>query len=91
MIDGRTGYLGGTGIADDWMGDGRTHGRWRDSHYCLRGPAVAQMQQAFMDNWLETRAELLHGDEYFQNWNPRARICVRSLKVQPAKAQIAGV
>jgi cardiolipin synthase len=65
VIDGRTGYLGGTGIADDWKGDGRTHGRWRDSHYCLEGPAVAQMQQAFMDNWVETRAELLHGDEYF--------------------------
>ena len=24
VIDGRTGYLGGTGIADDWKGDGRT-------------------------------------------------------------------
>ena len=23
------------------------------------------MQQAFMDNWLETRSELLHGDAYF--------------------------
>ena len=65
VIDGRTGYLGGTGIADDWKGNGRTRGLWRDSHYCLEGPAVAQMQQAFMDNWMQTRAELLHGDEYF--------------------------
>jgi cardiolipin synthase len=70
IIDGKTGYLGGTGIADDWKGDGRTHGRWRDSHYRLEGPAVAQMQQAFMDNWLETRAELLHGDEYFPKLEP---------------------
>jgi cardiolipin synthase len=65
VIDGRTGYLGGTGIADDWKGNGRTRGLWRDSHYRLEGPAVAQMQQAFMDNWLETRSELLHGDMYF--------------------------
>jgi cardiolipin synthase len=64
VIDGRTGYLGGTGIADDWKGNGRTRGLWRDSHYRLKGPAVAQMQQAFMDNWLETRSELLHGDTY---------------------------
>jgi cardiolipin synthase len=70
VIDGRTGYLGGTGIADDWKGDGRTHGLWRDSHYRLEGPAVAQMQQAFMDNWLQTRAELLHGDEYFPELEP---------------------
>jgi cardiolipin synthase len=70
IIDGRTGYLGGTGIADDWKGDGRTPGRWRDSHYRLEGPAVAQMQQAFMDNWIQTRAELLHGDEYFPKLEP---------------------
>jgi cardiolipin synthase len=40
-------------------------GHWRDSHYRVEGPAVAQMQQAFIDNWLETRSELLHGRAYF--------------------------
>ena len=70
VIDGHTGYIGGTGIADDWKGDGRTHGRWRDSHYCVEGPAVGQIQQAFMDNWLETRADLLHGDDYFPELEP---------------------
>jgi len=79
VIDGRTGYLGGTGIADDWQGNGRTRGQWRDSHYRLEGPAVAQMQQAFMDNWLETRPiftdhgnypdQLRHGeDEPREGW-----------------------
>ncbi|MFN2507714.1 MAG: phosphatidylserine/phosphatidylglycerophosphate/cardiolipin synthase family protein [Chthoniobacterales bacterium] len=65
VIDGRVGFIGGAGIADDWKGDGRTRGLWRDTHYKLEGPAVAQMQQAFMDNWLETRATLLHGQAYF--------------------------
>ena len=65
VIDGTLGFIGGVGIADDWKGDGRTHKLWRDSHYQVRGPVVAQLQQAFMDNWLETRAELLHGDLYF--------------------------
>lgn len=65
VIDGQTGFIGGTGIADDWQGNGRTRGFWRDTHYRLRGPAVGQMQQAFMDNWLQTRTTLLHGDEYF--------------------------
>jgi cardiolipin synthase len=65
VIDGRVGFLGGAGIADDWQGDGKTRGRWRDMHYKVEGPTVAQMQQAFMDNWLQTRATLLHGDEYF--------------------------
>ena len=65
VIDGTLGFIGGVGIADDWKGDGRTHGFWRDTHYEVRGPVVAQLQQAFMDNWLETRAELLRGDRYF--------------------------
>lgn len=65
VIDGRVGFIGGTGIADDWKGDGRTRGLWRDSHFKVEGPAVAQMQNAFIDNWQQTRAELLHGDAYF--------------------------
>jgi cardiolipin synthase len=65
VIDGKLGFIGGVGISDDWRGDGRTRGWWRDTHYKVEGPAVAQMQQAFIDNWLETRTELLHGDLYF--------------------------
>jgi cardiolipin synthase len=65
VIDGALGFIGGVGISDGWKGNGRIHGLWRDSHYQVRGPVVAQLQEAFMDNWLETRAELLHGDLYF--------------------------
>jgi cardiolipin synthase len=65
VIDGKQGFIGGVGISDDWQGDGRTKGRWRDTHYQVEGPAVAQLQQAFIDNWMETRTELLHGDLYF--------------------------
>ena len=64
-IDGRIGFIGGAGISDDWRGDGKTRHLWRDSHYRLEGPVVAQVQQAFTENWMETRAVVLHGDEYF--------------------------
>ncbi len=70
VIDGKLGFVGGVGISDAWMGDGRTKGLWRDTHYQLEGPAVAQLQQAFIDNWLETRTELLHGDLYFPKLEP---------------------
>ncbi len=65
IIDGKLGFIGGVGIADDWRGDGCTRGQWRDTHYRVEGPVVAQMQQAFIDNWIQTRARLLHGDDYF--------------------------
>ena len=64
-IDGKIGFIGGACIADDWLGDGCTPGMWRDTHYRVEGPVVAQQQQAFMDNWMQTRATVLHGDAYF--------------------------
>jgi cardiolipin synthase A/B len=65
VIDGRLGFIGGVGISDDWSGDGKTPGVWRDTQYRVEGPVVAQAQQAFLDNWMETRAAVLHGDAYF--------------------------
>lgn len=65
VIDGRIVFLGGIGINDDWQGAGATPGRWRDTQYRVEGPVVAQAQSAFMDNWMQTRAEVLHGDAYF--------------------------
>ncbi len=65
VIDGRRGFTGGVGIADEWLGDAGTPDNWRDTHYQVDGPAVAQMQAAFLDNWMKTHATVLHGDAYF--------------------------
>jgi cardiolipin synthase A/B len=65
IVDGRIGFTGGVGIADNWLGHAEDPDHWRDSHYRLEGPAVAHMQAAFMDNWIETRGKVLHGDDYF--------------------------
>jgi cardiolipin synthase A/B len=70
VIDGRAGFLGGVGIGDEWDGNGNSAHQWRDSHYRVEGPVVAQMQQAFMDNWMQTRAVVLHGDDYFPELAP---------------------
>lgn len=65
VIDGKIGFTGGVGIADDWAGNADAPDRWRDSHYRIIGPAVAQMQAAFNDNWIKTRARVLYGSDYF--------------------------
>ena len=80
VVDGKLGFIGGVGIADDWRGDGCTPGLWRDTHYEVEGPAVAQLQQAFIDNWLETRAELLHGDDYFPKIEPAGELLCQAFK-----------
>jgi len=65
VVDGRIGFTGGVGVADKWLGHAQDEQHWRDAHFQLEGPAVAQMQAAFMDNWIKTRGEVLHGAEYF--------------------------
>ena len=65
VIDGAVGFTGGVGIADEWDGNAAGPDEWRDSHYRVEGPVVAQMQAAFLDNWMKTRAVVLHGEEYF--------------------------
>ena len=64
------GFTGGVGVADNWLGHAQDPEHWRDSHFRLEGPAVAQMQAAFMANWMETCAEVLHGGEYFPELEP---------------------
>jgi cardiolipin synthase len=65
IVDGRIGFTGGVGIADKWLGNAQGPEHWRDSHFRVEGPAVAQLQAAFMDNWLKTEERVLHGAEYF--------------------------
>jgi cardiolipin synthase len=65
VVDGRVGFTGGVGIADNWLGHAQDENHWRDSHFKIEGPAVAHMQAAFMDNWMKTTGEVLHGDDYF--------------------------
>ena len=70
VVDGEVGFTGGVGIAPNWTGNGQDPDHWRDSHYLVRGPAVAQMQATFLDNWLKVTGKVLHGDSYFPPLTP---------------------
>lgn len=70
VVDGHTGFTGGVGIADQWSGHAQDPEHWRDSHYRVRGPVVAQMQAVFMDNWIKVSGDVLHGSEYFPPLQP---------------------
>jgi cardiolipin synthase len=53
VCDGSIGFVGGVGIADEWAGDARNEHEWRDTHLAVRGPAVAGLAAAFIDNWAD--------------------------------------
>ncbi len=65
VVDGRIGFTGGVGIADQWGGDARNPKEWRDTHFRVEGPVVAQMQAVFMDNWIKAKGSVLHQASYF--------------------------
>ncbi len=65
VIDGKIGFIGGAGYADFWVGNADSPDHWRDTHFRLEGPAVGQMQAAFMDNWMKSSARVLDSEEYF--------------------------
>jgi cardiolipin synthase len=65
IIDGKIGFTGGVGIADEWRGNADRPDHWRDNHYRIEGPVVAQLQAAFLDNWVKSTGKVLVGDDYF--------------------------
>jgi cardiolipin synthase A/B len=65
VVDGQIGFTGGVGIADQWRGDAQDSDHWRDTHFRVEGPVVAQMQSVFMDNWIKATGRVLHGELYF--------------------------
>ena len=65
VVDGRVAFTGGVGIAQLWTGNAQDPEHWRDSHYQIEGPVVAQMQSVFLDNWIKVTGEVLLGPDYF--------------------------
>ena len=70
VVDGRVGFTGGVGIADEWRGDADRPDHWRDNHYRVEGPIVGQLQGTFADNWMQTTGRVLTGEDYFPRLPP---------------------
>ena len=86
VVDGAIGFIGGVGIADQWKGDARNDGEWRDNHYRVQGPVVSQIQAAFIDNWLEAGGKLLDDDRYFPSLNAVGNTTAQAFKSSPYEA-----
>ncbi|EYT82050.1 MULTISPECIES: phospholipase D-like domain-containing protein [unclassified Streptomyces] len=65
VVDEHTAFTGGVGIAEEWCGDARGPGEWRDTHVRVRGPAVDGIAAAFAQNWAECHDELFDDRDRF--------------------------
>ena len=65
IVDGHIGFTGGVGVAPQWTGRAQDPAHWRDTHFEVKGPVIAQMQSVFIDNWIKVTGDVLHGPDYF--------------------------
>jgi cardiolipin synthase A/B len=65
VCDGTVGFTGGVGIAEEWEGDARHPGEWRETHVRVEGPAVDGLRAAFITNWRETGQPLFDDRDRF--------------------------
>lgn len=74
IIDGRIGYTGGFGFADEWTGHAQDKKHYRDTGLRLAGPVVLRMQAAFTENWIEETGEIPADDKSFPHTAPAGNI-----------------
>lgn len=84
IVDGKIGFTGGVGIADEWTGRAQDPGHWRDMHFMIEGPVVAQFQAVFLDNWIKTTGRVLTGETYFPPLAPVSELKMHMFMSSPA-------
>jgi len=84
IVDGLVGFTGGVGIADQWEGHAQDADHWRDVHFQVEGPVVAQMQAAFNDNWIKMTGEVLNGVDHFPSLSPAGDAAAQVFIASPA-------
>jgi cardiolipin synthase len=81
VVDGKTAFIGGAGIADQWWKGLKKDPRWRDTVVRIEGEAVPNLQATFAENWLTASGELLVGQAYFpdiRRSNPTTTLVINS-------------
>ena len=59
VVDGKTAFVGGHNVGDEYMGREKRFGPWRDTHAWYQGPVVAMIQLSFLEDWYWSTRETL--------------------------------
>ena len=89
IVDGRTAFTGGAGLADHWIGTAANEHQWRDVEIRVEGPAVAAQQSGFAQNWLLSTGEILSGPEFFPMPQSAGDIQVQTILTSPSSGACA--
>lgn len=67
VVDGRTAWVGGHNVGDEYLGRDPRVGFWRDTHVKMEGPIVQSVQIAFTEDWQWAAKSVPELD-----WDPRS-------------------
>ena len=51
VSDGKTAFIGGLNVGDEYLGRDQRFGAWRDTHLKMQGPMVQAVQMVFLEDW----------------------------------------
>jgi cardiolipin synthase A/B len=83
VVDGHVGFTGGMNIrVGHWLAR-KPRNPVQDIHFRVEGPVVAQLQEAFADDWLFTTRERLKGGDWFPGLDPAGPVLARGIPDGP--------
>ena len=65
IVDGRTAFVGGHNVGDEYLGKNPKIGPWRDTHVKVTGPVVQCVQISWLEDW-----NWAAGTQPVLNWKP---------------------
>jgi cardiolipin synthase A/B len=91
VVDGKTAFTGGiniTGVYEHGSRDGDAEEAWRDTDLEVEGPAVAEFQRLFIDNWESQTGARLSDRNYFPALEKQGDARVRVIGSAPEESSL---
>jgi cardiolipin synthase len=83
VADGSVAFTGGLNVDCRYWRPDAPEQAFRDLHFRLRGPVVAQLQEVFVDDWQFTTEEALRGPKWFPPLAPQGGCIARAIEAGP--------
>jgi len=86
VVDGKTGFIGGFNVGDEYIGLNKKVGYWRDTHLKIEGDAVIDLQKRFFLDWgYANKEDLMFFPKYFPDNKNNGNIGMQIISSGPDK------
>lgn len=86
VVDGALGFTGGMNVDSRYFNPQAPESAFRDLHFRVRGPVVAQLMEVFVDDWQFSADEALRGPQWFPPIPEYDGVLARAIEAGPDEA-----